>query len=188
MLLEADTIPRKLRAAFPKDDVRIGRMQAFKDDMGQYMVVKTGISLITGILLGLWVWLFGVEFPFLLGVIAFLFNFIPTFGSMIAAIPAILLALVQFGLITSGFIAIGYLAVNMVVGNLLETQIMGKKLGLSAVVVLLSVVFWGWVWGPTGMILAVPLTMAIRIYCEHSDGSRWVAIMLANDTEEPRDE
>ena len=152
------------------------------------MVVKTGISLITGILLGLWVWLFGVEFPFLLGVIAFLFNFIPTFGSMIAAIPAILLALVQFGLLTSGFIAIGYLAVNMVVGNLLETQIMGKKLGLSAVVVLLSVVFWGWVWGPTGMILAVPLTMAIRIYCEHSDGSRWVAIMLANDTEKPSDE
>jgi predicted PurR-regulated permease PerM len=184
MLLEANTLPNKLRAAFSSDDARVGQIKAFKEDLAQYLVVKTTVSLLTGILLGLWVWLFGIEFPFLLGVIAFLFNFIPTFGSMIAAIPAILLAMVQFGLLTSGFIAIGYFTVNLAIGSLLETQIMGKKLGLSPVVVLLSVVFWGWVWGPTGMILAVPLTMAIRIYCDHTDDSRWVAIMLANGADQ----
>tara|TARA_B110000037_G_scaffold208499_1_gene256644 strand:+ start:591 stop:1640 length:1050 start_codon:yes stop_codon:yes gene_type:complete len=180
MLLEANTIPQKLKAAFSKDDARVGRMEAFKEDLAQYMVVKTGVSLITGVLLGIWVWLFGVEFPFLLGVIAFLFNFIPTFGSMIAAIPAVLLAMVQFGFLTSGFIALGYFTVNLAIGSLIETQVMGKKLGLSPVVVLLSVVFWGWIWGPTGMILAVPLTMALKIYCDHSDHSKWVAIMLSS--------
>jgi len=180
LLIEADTVPAKVRAAFSKDEVRIAQMEAFKEDLAKYMVVKTFLSAITGILLGCWIWAFGVEFPFLLGVIAFLFNYIPTFGSMIAAVPAILLALVQFGLIHSGFIALGYFAVNMLVGNVIETQVMGKKLGLSGVVVLICVVFWGWVWGPTGMILAVPLTMAMKIYCQHSDNSRWVAIMLGN--------
>ena len=132
----------------------------------------------TGTLIGLWVWFLDVDFPLLWGLLAFLFNYIPFFGSIIAAIPAVLVTVVQFDWSRTLLVGLGYFAVNTVVGNLIEPHLMGRRFGLSATVVLLSLIFWGWVWGAMGMILSVPLTMTIKISCRHSERLRWVAVLL----------
>ena len=125
----------------------------------------------------------GLGFPLLWGLVAFIFNYIPNLGSILAAIPPVLLALVQFGPARAAVVAVGYLVINIGLANFLEPYLMGRRLGLSTLVVFLSLVFWGWVWGPVGMLLSVPLTVIVKIALENTKDFRWVAIMLgANPT------
>jgi predicted PurR-regulated permease PerM len=105
-------------------------------------------------------------------------NYIPNIGSIIAAVPAVLLALVQLGLGPALLVGLGYLVVNTLLGNIVEPNLMGRAVGLSTLVVFLSLVFWGWVWGPVGMLLSVPLTMMIKIALESSDDLKWVALII----------
>ena len=112
------------------------------------------------------------------GLVAFLLNYVPNLGSIIAAVPAVLLALVQYGVGHALLVLMGYVAVNMLLGNLLEPVLMGRRLGLSTLVVFLSLVFWGWVWGPVGMLLSVPLTMIAKIFLENTRDLAWLAVML----------
>ncbi|RMG41331.1 MAG: AI-2E family transporter [Candidatus Dadabacteria bacterium] len=142
------------------------------------MAIKTVTCMITGILVGLWIWVMGMEFAVLWGFIAFLLNYIPFVGSIIAAIPAIILALAQQGFGVGLTLAIGYIVINIGVSNFLEPVLMGRRLGLSPLVVFLSLVFWGFVWGPAGMLLSVPLTMIIKILLEHSHDFRWIAVLM----------
>ena len=112
------------------------------------------------------------------GFLGFVLNYIPTIGSIVAAIPAVLLAAVQLGPGMAALIAGGYLVINITIGNALEPRIMGDQLGLSPMVVFLSLVFWGWLWGPAGMLLSVPLTVVLRSILIHRDETRWLAILL----------
>ena len=118
------------------------------------------------------------------GTLAFLLNYVPNIGSIIAAIPALLLALVQLGPGAVLWSAIGYLVVNNLVGNVIEPRFMGRGLGLSTLVVFLSLVFWGWVLGPVGMFLSVPLTMTLKIALDSSEETRWIAILLGPEVDE----
>ena len=129
-------------------------------------------------LVTLWLWLLGVDHAQLWGVMAFLLNFVPNIGSIIAAVPAVLLALVQLGMGTALFVAAGYLVVNIVIGSVLEPRFMGRGLGLSTLVVFLSLVFWGWVLGPVGMLLSVPLTITVKLALDSSKDTRWLGILL----------
>ena len=108
-------------------------------------------------------------------------NFVPNIGSMIAAIPAVLMAMIQFNIATAGWIALIYLLVNNIVGNVVEPRLMGRSLGLSTLVVFLSLVFWGWLLGPVGMFLSVPLTMTLKIAFDSNDETRWLAVLLGGD-------
>ena len=116
---------------------------------------------------------------------AFLLNYVPNIGSIIAAVPAVLLALVQLGMGTALLVAAGYLVINIIIGSVLEPRFMGKGLGLSTLVVFLSLVFWGWVLGPVGMLLSVPLTIAAKIALEGYSGTRWLAVMLGPGVAKP---
>jgi AI-2 transport protein TqsA len=152
----------------------------FSFSVNRYMAIKLGLSLLTGLLIFFWLLWFDVSYPVLWALLAFLLNFVPTLGSILAAIPAVLLALVQFGVGDAALVGLGYLLVNVVVGNALEPRIMGKGLDLSALVVFLSLVFWGWVLGPVGMLLSVPLTMTVKIALENFDDTRWIGVMLGS--------
>jgi AI-2 transport protein TqsA len=137
------------------------------------------MSLTTGLLIGVLAWFAGLDFPILLGLIGFVLNYIPTVGSIVAAIPALLLSLVQFGSLGNFILVmVGYGAINTVFGNILEPNLMGRRLGLSTLVVILSLLFWAWLWGPVGALLAVPLTMVVKIMLENTEDLRWVAILL----------
>ena len=178
MLAEASSFPRKLRAIAGGENADLSRTGQVVKEIQHYLAIKTIISLATGVSLGIFTWMLGLDFPLLWGLLAFVLNFIPNVGSIIASLPAILVALLQVGPGMAAIVAIIYLAVNGLFGNFLEPLVMGHQLGISTLVVILSLVFWGWLWGPAGMFLSVPLTMALKIGLEHSEEFRWVAYLM----------
>ena len=183
LMLEAASFPGKWCAARSNAEDSLGQFYAAIGNINQYMGIKTLTSLATGIAIAAWLAILGVDYPLLLGLLAFLLNFVPNIGSIIAAIPAVLLALVQLGAVSALLTGLGFLAVNITIGTFLEPRFMGKGLGLSTLVVFLSLIFWGWVLGPVGMLLSVPLTIAIKIALDSHDNTRWMAIMLGPGVE-----
>jgi AI-2 transport protein TqsA len=181
MLSEATGFPTKLRAAIGRGDADLSRFAGAVQDIQRYLAIKTAISLATGTLVAFWLWTIGVDFPLLWGMLAFLFNFVPNIGSLIAAIPAVLFTLLILGPWTALLAAGGYIVVNIGLGNLVEPHLMGRRFGLSTLVVIISLVFWGWLWGPVGMLLSVPLTVVVRIGLEYTDDLRWLAVLLSNE-------
>ncbi|MFV2060376.1 MAG: AI-2E family transporter [Gammaproteobacteria bacterium] len=184
ILLESSSFNSKIQTAFgSKADARF-HVDKFLESLKKYMAIKTVVSLVTGIIITLYLWTLGVKYPLLWGLLAFLFNFIPNLGSILAAVPAVLMALIQFDSAgTAVAVAIGYVIVNIIIGNVVEPKFMGRGVGLSTLVVFLSLVFWGWILGPVGMLLSVPLTMTLKIALESNDDSRWVAILLGPENE-----
>ncbi len=184
MLFEGASLPAKLQAAFGENSAHMRHVHRFLDTVKQYMTIKTVISLITGGVIYLWLLVLGVDYPLLWALVAFLFNFVPNIGSIIAAVPTVLLALIQLGPLYALLTAAGYVFVNTVMGNVVEPRYMGKGLGLSTLVVFLSLVFWGWVLGPVGMLLSVPLTMLLKIAFESSSDTQWIAILMGPEPSE----
>ena len=178
ILLEATSFTDKLRRIMGGTEADIPHFTELSDSINRYIGMKTLTSLATGVLIAVWLALIGVDFPILWGIFAFLLNFVPTIGSIIAAVPAVLVAFVQAGLGLAALGAGGYLVVNVLIGNIIEPRVMGRGLGLSPLVVFLSLVFWGWVLGPVGMLLSIPLTMVVKIMLEDSEETRWLAILL----------
>ncbi|RUO35304.1 AI-2E family transporter [Aliidiomarina sanyensis] len=181
MLAESALIPKKISLAFGQPEKQMKRFSSMLIAINKYLALKTIISLVTGFLVGFGLWLLGVDHFILWAVVAFLFNYIPNIGSILAAIPAVIMALIQFSPLMAGAVAALYLAINLVMGNLIEPRVMGRGLGLSTLVVFLSLIFWGWLLGPVGMLLSVPLTMMVKIGFEENPNTRWLAIMLSGD-------
>lgn len=178
ILLEAAGFPNKIRIALKSPEKSLAGFSRFMESVNRYMALKTIFSLLTGLIIFVWLTILGLDFAILWGLLAFLLNYIPNIGSILAAIPAVLLALVQLGPLNALLAAAGYLVVNIIIGTILEPRFMGGGLGLSTLVVFLSLVFWGWVLGPVGMLLSVPLTMIIKIALESHEESRWISVML----------
>ena len=178
MLLEATIFRYKIRNIFGSHSDGASQVDSFSDTVNRYMLIKTGTSLATGLIATIWLLILDVDYPFLWGFLTFLFNYVPTVGSIIAAVPPALLALIQFGFLTSFLSAAGYLVINITIGSILEPRILGHGLGLSTLVVFLSLLFWGWVFGPVGMVLSVPLTMTIKIALSNSKSAKWVSTLM----------
>ena len=178
ILAEATSFPRKLRAASGGKDHGLEEYTHVIGDIQTYLAIKTKISVATGCLALILCLVVGVDYPLLWGLVAFLLNFVPTLGSIIAALPVILLAFIQLSWGHAVAVLLGYTAINVGLGNILEPRLMGRRLGLSALVVFLSLVFWGWVFGPAGMLLSVPLTMVAKIFLEANEDLRWIAVLL----------
>lgn len=178
ILAEASSFPRKLRAVLRDPDRDMPHFASFAVNVNRYIAIKTTVSVATGVIIGTTLALIGVDFPVLWGLLAFMLNYIPNIGSIIAAVPAVLLALVQLGPAAATLTAAVYVGVNMIMGNGVEPRFMGRGLGLSTLVVFLSLVFWGWLLGPVGMLLSVPLTMTAKIALEANPASAWLALLL----------
>ena len=181
ILFEASSFQQKVRTAFGDPKGTFSQAQKITDAVNNYLAIKTVVSLGTGVIVALWVWALGIDFPLIWGLLAFLLNFIPNLGSIIAAVPPMLLGYIQFGIGHLLLVAAGYVAVNLIFGNVVEPKLMGRKLNLSTLVVFLSLVFWGWVWGPVGMLLSVPMTMVVKIALESSPSTRWISILLDSE-------
>ena len=182
LLVEASTIPNKIRAILSDPDTTLERLSEFLSAVKQYLVIKSLTSLITGVVVTAWLFFLGVDFAVLWGSIAFFMNFVPFVGSIIAAVPVVFLAFLDAGVQDALLVAVGFLAINLVVGNLIEPRFMGRGLDLSTLVVFVSLIFWGWVFGPVGMFLSAPLTMLVKIALENDPRSRWIAILLSSGT------
>jgi AI-2 transport protein TqsA len=176
MLFEATGIREKLARVLVPDS--LSRIQGAAREVNKYLLVKTGTSLATGILAGVWCYAWDVDLPLLWGLLAFLLNYIPTVGSIIASFPPILLALLQFGPGRALVVLAGYLVINFTIGNFLEPRIFGRALGMSPLFIFLSIVLWGWLLGPVGALLSVPLTMTLKIFLANTEDGHWISVLL----------
>ncbi|MCB0731445.1 MAG: AI-2E family transporter [Ignavibacteriae bacterium] len=146
--------------------------QTFKDitqQIQRYIATKFLISLVTGIIVGIILWIFNIDFTIVWAVMAFFLNFIPNIGSIIAIILPTVMTLIQYESIGYTFLVGGIITIiQNIIGNILEPKIMGDKLGLNPLVILVSLLVWGYIWGIAGMFLAVPITAVIKIIIANS--------------------
>ena len=178
LLAEAHSFPIKLRQVLKDPERSLSHFAAFLVSVKSYLLIKSLVSVATGVLVTLLLMLMKIDYPLLWGLFAFMLNYVPNIGSIIAAVPAVLLALIQHGLWEAVVVGAGYMVVNVVMGNLVEPRFLGKGLGLSTLVVFLSLIFWGWILGPVGMLLSIPLTMIVKIALESNEATRWVGVIL----------
>ncbi len=181
LLIEVNSYRRKLeRGIFPAggDKKVLDAFSRMTEKFARYFLVQTFSSLVTGVLTGLYCWLIGVEFPFVWGLLATVLNFIPTVGSIVAVFPPTLFALAFGGPGTAALAFVGLGVIQLVMGNAVDPALQGNALRLSETVVLLSVVFWGWLWGIGGAFIAVPLTIAVVLLCEEFEATRPIARFL----------
>jgi AI-2 transport protein TqsA len=181
MLFEAEAFGRRLEAISQAQGPNIARMLSATRDIQRYLAIKTVVSLATGFLAGLLCWAAGLDFYILWGIVAFALNFIPVIGSIVAGVPPTILALLVAGVPNALLVAGGYLLINNFLGNFLEPILVGRRFGISTLVVVIAVMFWGWVWGPLGMLLAVPLTMVIKVILDGSDEFRWIGVAISSE-------
>lgn len=177
MLLESSHFTQKVNYASGSKNASIQIEEIFSK-IKEYMVLKALISLLTGFIVWVALALIGTNYAFLWAVLAFMLNFIPNIGSIIAAVPPVLLTLVQLGISSALMVTLLYALINVSVGSVVEPKVMGKGLGLSTLVVFLSLLFWGWLLGPVGMLLSIPLTIMAKIILDANEKTKWIAILL----------
>ncbi len=178
MLSEARMFARRFESIMEAKGPNLQRMLSATRDIQKYLGIKTMISIATGVLAGLLCWSAGVDFPLLWGILAFALNYIPAVGSIIAGIPPVILALLMHDAKHAIALACGYMIINGFLGNFMEPALLGRRFGLSTVVVVVSVLFWGFIWGPVGMLLAVPLTMMVKVALDNSYELRWLGVAI----------
>ncbi len=183
VLLEMNSISlkTKLFGRVTKRKQSVSSLSRIEASVRHYLVIKTLVSLLTGLMIGVWLWIFGIEYAILWGLIAFLLNYIPNIGSIIAAIPAFLFAWIQIDFVAALWVLAGYVFTNMLIGYFIEPRIMGRGMGLSTLVVFLSLIIWGYLLGIVGMFLSVPLTMILKIVLENDDSTKPYAAILGTD-------
>ena len=185
MLSEARMFGRRKNAILEARGPNFDRFMNSSADIQRYLAMKTVISLATGILAGFLCWAAGLDFFVLWGIVAFAMNFIPVLGSIIAGIPPVILAFLVNDAASAIAVGIGYISINVFLGNFLEPMLMGRRFGLSTLVVIVSVLFWGWIWGWAGMLLAVPLTMVVKVMLENNNELRWISIAITKEKRQP---
>ena len=180
MLMEAARMPDKVKEAFGGRDWSNEYFQKIADDTWNYMKIKTIICFLTGLSTSIGLWFLGIEYALLWGLLMFFLNYIPNIGQVIASVPPILLALIDGGVSLAIWVTVWLIVVNSFWGIGVEPRYMGQGLGISSLVVLLSLIFWGWLLGPVGMFLSAPLTMVMKIILQNGQKTRWIAVLLRN--------
>jgi predicted PurR-regulated permease PerM len=154
------------------------RWSRIADEVKGYLVLKTYLCLFTGTVTWIVLYATGIDFAPLWALVAVLLGYVPNVGPFIATAPPVLLALLQVGpgrmVIVLGLLSTVY----MVIGNVIEPQVLGRRLGLSASVVFVALIVWGWIWGPAGMLLSVPLMVVLKILLENSPNYDWLALLF----------
>lgn len=178
MLVESDHFVEKLKV-FQNDEIKFSDLEQISTKIKEYMVLKALISAFTGLVVWIGLLIIGTDYAFLWAAIAFLFNFIPNIGSIIAAVPVVLLTLIQLGSLSALFVIALYTTVNVVIGSVVEPKVMGKGLGLSSLVVFLSLIFWGWLLGIVGMLLSIPLTIMLKIVLDSNQNTKRYGALLS---------
>ncbi len=184
ILLEVSSFPIKLRTVLGNPKAVFPKFSKFVIDIRHYLVITTLINLAAAIIIGVWLSIIGVQYAVLWAFLVFLLHYIPNIGSVIAAIPGVLMALIQLGVGSAILVAAGYLVVGFVIGNIIQPKIMGSRMGLSTLVVFISMIFWGSLLGLTGAILCIPLTMTLKFAFESNESTNWIAILLGPENYE----
>ena len=193
LLAEMNATKEKIRKAFEEEGRENGKVKEIArnivTDVTRYIFIKFIMSVATGVLVTLGVLIVRLKFPLVWGFLAFLLNFIPTFGSIISGVLTVLFALIQFypswGIVI--YVAILMRVINMVIGSIIEPRVQGQNLGISPFIILVSLSLWGWMWGFVGMLIAVPIMVIIKIICENISYLRPIAILIGGKPKDTKD-
>lgn len=185
ILIDAAGFPRKLSGIKGHNtEAILKHLSEFIKSVNSYVTAKAIVSLATGIFVWIGLTLVGLDYASLWALLAFLLNFIPNIGSIIAAVPAVLLAMLQLEpamvLVVIGI----FIGINTIMGNIIEPMLMGQRVGLSTLSVFLSLIFWGWMFGVVGMLLSVPLSMVVKFAAQTNPQTQWIAVLLGPAPEE----
>ena len=182
LLLELTKYRQKVQKAFssPTGDRLVDAVSNTSKKLRRYLLVMTLTSLLTGILTIVWCFIIGLDLAFVWGLVGFIFNYIPTLGSIAAVIPPTAVAFLFDGVGRGAATLIGLAAIQVIMGNFIDPRVQGKSLQLSPFVALFSISFWGWVWGIPGAILGVPMTITIILFCQEFESTQPVAILLSS--------
>lgn len=183
LLTEMHAIKDKVRVAFPQNDGRVKKItHDIVTDVTRYISLKFITSLATGLFVILLFLPIKMKFVVVWGFLAFVLNFIPTFGSIISGVLTVLFALVQFypSVGTVVYVAAVMLAINLIIGSIIEPRVQGENLGISPFIILVSLSLWGWMWGFVGMLIAVPLMVIVKIICENVSYLKPLGILLGS--------
>ena len=178
LLFEVDSISDKIKAIVKGSDISVSYLNKIIKSIRHYLSIKTATSLMTGFFIWIFLIIAGIEYAVLWALLAFLLNYIPNIGSIIAMIPPMIFSFIQLGFSGLIWTVVIFVSVNMIIGNIVEPKMLGKGMGLSTLVVFLSLLFWGFILGIVGAFLSIPLTMAIKIMCEQNPETKWIAILL----------
>ncbi|EAS51124.1 conserved hypothetical membrane protein [Aurantimonas manganoxydans SI85-9A1] len=184
MLIEAPNWRAKVCAVVDPDQ-RSGvfeSLDVIARQLRRYLLIRVVLGLLTAGLYAAWLWFFGVDLLLVWAILAFLLNFVPTLGSLVAGALPVVHVYVQQDFRTAVIVGIGILVIEQIMGNYVDPQVQGKQLSVSPLVILLVLLVWGWVWGVAGALLAVPVTIGIIVTCAHLPRLRPVALFLSDET------
>jgi predicted PurR-regulated permease PerM len=183
LLLATPGLTTKLSLDFSQSSPTLARFRGLARDLREYVGITTWINFLVGLVNAIFLFLLGVDFPILWGLLAFLMGYIPSVGFWIALIPPTILAFLEFGTTKALIVLVGYVLINGGVQNFIQPRMMGSGLNLSPLIVVLSLFFWGWILGPMGALLAVPLTMVVKeIFLVAFEDTRGLADLMSADS------
>ena len=180
MMLEAIDFPAKLRSAFGSNSATIKRLKGLGDCIKSYVLINAAFGLGAAVVNTVLLLVLGVDFAFLWGVLSFLLSFVPNIGFIIALVPPALLALIEFGFTRAAIVVGAYVLINFVSDNIIKPKFVGASIGLSPLVVVMSLLFWGWLLGPMGALVAVPLSIGLKFLFDGFEESRWLAKLMSD--------
>jgi predicted PurR-regulated permease PerM len=181
LLLEAGGFSHKFRQVFEPYPELLGKMEIFSENLIEYIIIRTKVNLFTGIGFGVSLFFFGVKGAILWGVILFVLSYVPYIGFILAVIPPVLLALVQINPLTALLIMLVACFINLIAENFLFPQFAGRGMNLSPAVIFISILFWGFMFGASGALIAVPLTVLLKMALEYFPETRWLAGLMGSD-------
>lgn len=183
MLIEAPLWRRKLTGILGDSQKQDWgeSLAVISQRLRRYLLARVVLGLATGALYTAWLWIFGVDLLVVWALLAFLLNFVPNLGSLVAGILPVLYAFVQKDAATAVLVAGGIFVIEQVMGNFVDPRVQGRQVAVSPLVILVVILLWGWVWGIAGAILAVPITIAMVITFAHIPVLRPVALLLSSE-------
>jgi len=189
MIMGKEQFEQRLKIAFSSSSTDTDKyISSINDQLQSYLIIKTLVSLATGLTFTIILMIYGIDFAVIWGLLAFILNYIPNIGSLIATLFPILIALLEYGLgFTSISLSVLLLIAQNIFGNVIEPKYLGKKMDLSTVFILVSLIFWGWIWGIVGMFLAVPIGSLIKILCSNIEALKPIAIIIGSKAEPLKD-
>jgi predicted PurR-regulated permease PerM len=182
-LVEATIMPRKVRSIAEDSDPDVQRGLRFTQDIRQYMTINAGVGLLAAVINVILLAIIGVDFALLWGVLSFFMSFIPSIGFLISVIPPAIMALIQFGVTEMVIVIVAYIGINFLVDNVIKPRFIEEGLNISVAVTFLSLIVWGWVLGPIGAILAVPMAMIVQAILDSREETRWMAYLMGSGSE-----
>jgi predicted PurR-regulated permease PerM len=185
MIMGKQQFEEKLKIAFSSNSTDTDKyISSINEKLQSYLIIKTLVSLATGITFTIILMIYGIDFAVIWGLLAFILNYIPNIGSLLATLFPILIALLEYGVgFTSISLSVLLLVAQNVYGNVIEPKFMGEKMDLSPVFILISLIFWGWIWGIVGMFLAVPIGSLLKILCSNIDALKPIAVIISSKAE-----